>query len=318
MELSIILPVYNVELYVKECLESILNQTFSDFELIIIDDGSSDDTVEIIKSFKDKRIHYFYQMNSGISAARNNGIKHAKGKYIVFIDSDDIINSNLIEEGYSLITVENLDIVFWGFQKISVDQNDAKVVEEIREIKLKNILTSSEGLQSLYLDKIPHFPWANMIKRSIFTENNITFPVGRNYEDFATTYKLINYSKKIGILNVTDYLYRQRHTSIMHQAGYKEAANIFRTEQEIIEFATGKKDNNLSLAYNYVLRRLLDAWIYANNSVVDRELIAKISKEISRTYGLADQKYLSRKTKFKYYLFKLKLLKSVYRLKGGL
>ena len=115
--ISIIVPVYNVESYLKRCIESILNQTFRDFELILVNDGSTDNSEIICKEYalKDERIKYFYQRNKGVSEARNKGIDNSSGEYIQFIDSDDYVDENFLEIVVNRFKRDNSDIVFIGF-----------------------------------------------------------------------------------------------------------------------------------------------------------------------------------------------------------
>lgn len=314
MKLSVVLPVYNVENYIKECLDSILCQEFTNFELIIIDDGSVDNTREIVSDYKDYRIRYFFQENSGLSAARNLGITKAEGDFIIFIDSDDIIKPDLFKKCILMIDSKKLDMLFFGFQMFSCSEGGEKIFGKERIPNVSGILESTDGLKELFKDNIPHFSWANMIRRSTLINNNIRFPENRNYEDFATTYKLIYFSERIGFIDDTSYLYRQRDNSIMHKASDKESENILISEHEIVEFIEKNEPSIKALSYNYIFRRLFDALRYTNNN----ELTIRISKDLMKSYKLLDRKYLSKVSKMKFLLFRLKILKLVYLFKKGL
>ena len=110
--ISIIVPVYNVEKYVKKCILSLVRQTYKNIEILIIDDGTKDKSIDIIRNIKDKRIRIIHQKNGGVSSARNNGLEHAKGEYIVFVDSDDFVAKDYIEYLYSLITLKDSDFAY--------------------------------------------------------------------------------------------------------------------------------------------------------------------------------------------------------------
>ena len=130
-KLSIILPVYNVEKYLPDCLTSILNQTYDDFELIIIDDGSTDQSLSICKAYelKDTRIRVYSQCNAGLSAARNKGIDCSQGTYLAFVDSDDTIDSEMYETMMSALEESEVDIVVCGHRVVS---ENGEIIEEVK------------------------------------------------------------------------------------------------------------------------------------------------------------------------------------------
>lgn len=175
-QITIIVPVYNVEQSLSRCIDSILAQTFIDFELLLIDDGSKDNSGKICDDYiqKDKRITVFHKENNGVSSARNLGLKHAKGKFIAFVDSDDWIKKTYLNELYSAIT--NCDYVAGGYTKFNENEDYHTVQYESRTYNLqksediKQIEQSSVISQCLF-----YHPWRKLFKTNIIQEHNILF-----------------------------------------------------------------------------------------------------------------------------------------------
>lgn len=314
MKISVIIPVYNVEKYINDCLQSVMEQTYNDFEVIVIDDGSYDNTRNIISSFKDSRISYFFQNNKGLSAARNQGIKFSKGDILFFMDSDDVIKSDLFEKCINFFKKKKCDVVFFGFQYFKEQRGEKKLGTYIYPEKKNSTMQSKEALERLFKGQLLHYSWMNMAVRDVYIENDLYFPDGRNYEDFSTTYKLIFYSDKVGMLADSYYLYRQRQDSIMHHVSKKEAKDILIAEREIIRFVNQNVRKEISLAYTYVLRRLIDAWVYASVVDDDPALSEELMQEVKTAYEHANRKGISKKTKLKYLLLKFGFLKTIYKL----
>lgn len=212
--ISIIVPVYNVEKYLGKCLDTIINQTYKNIEILVVNDGSTDDSDKILKEYykKDKRIRIINKKNGGLSSARNKGIDKASGKYLSFIDSDDYIENDMIETLYKTIFKEEADISICEF--IEEDEMNPKQVTQQQEVI--NIYNKDEAIKELILDKkITNHAWNKLYKKDLF--ENIRYPEGRNMEDIATTYKLFLKSNKIVKTNQIKYHYIQRSNSIMGQ-----------------------------------------------------------------------------------------------------
>ena len=190
VDISIIVPIYNASKYLKKCLDSLVNQTKKELEFILINDGSTDDSESIIKSYKDSRIKYFKRSNHGIGKTRNFGINKAVGKYIMFLDSDDYLEENACEELYKKIEKEKLDVVVCDFYR--VDSN-SKEVEKI--ISFKN--TSLKDNPNLLLN-INLAPWNKIYRSALNKNNNIKFIEDLKYEDAPFVALSLLKSKKIG------------------------------------------------------------------------------------------------------------------------
>lgn len=246
---SIVVPVYNVEKYVRRCLESISKQTYSEIEVIIINDGSTDNSENIIKDFLfDKRFKYIVQKNSGLGSARNKGIENSKGKYICFIDSDDWISADYVSKMVDILRNEQSDISICNMCYIF---SNGKLKRRIPKIKKREIIDSRNALIELFLGKKFKFHAQNkMYKKELFINNNILFAEGKIYEDVSTTYKLINSANKISLLPDNLYFYLQaRQGSIMNNSiNEKRFDDMYSALDEIYEYCI---NNELDLTEEY-------------------------------------------------------------------
>ncbi len=208
--ISVIVPVYKVEKYLHNCVDSILNQSYKNIEIILIDDGSSDGCPSICDEYvkKDNRVVVIHKKNGGLSDARNAGINVAKGKYITFVDSDDTVREDYIKQLYETVEENSADIAICGHTAIYGNNNIEYSSNN------RGLLTQKEALERiLYHKDFNSSSWAKMYERSLFRD--ICFPKGENYEDTSTTYKLFLRSKRIGYNLKSQYNYIIRNDSIM-------------------------------------------------------------------------------------------------------
>lgn len=223
-KLSVIIPVYNVEKYIEDCLYSVLNQTFKEIEIILVNDGSTDNSALIIEQIgqEDDRIKIIKQKNQGLGSARNTGIKHSTTPYLIFIDSDDFIEKNMIEVLYTLAIRNDSDIVKCRYIKVKENGYKSAIVSSLwednnRKTFFKNILSLN------YLS----VSWDAIYKKSLFTENNLYFP-DMYYEDVGFCFKLFYYAKKVDFSNDILYNWRQREGSITRTVNKKQIKDIFK------------------------------------------------------------------------------------------
>lgn len=212
IKLSVIVPVYNVENYLPKCLDSILNQSFRDFELLLINDGSTDKSGEICNSYqeKDERIRVVTQKNKGLSAARNAGIKLAKGTYLSFIDSDDWIDENMYLDMLEAADShkDGYDIVICGHRVVS-EQGDVLESNSVENMEMDSVKATSLLLED---ELFPSFAWNKLFKATLFS--SIEFPVGKYYEDTACIYKVCHIAKSVKNISGIYYNYLRRSNSI--------------------------------------------------------------------------------------------------------
>ena len=218
-KVSVIVPVFNSEIYLKKCIDSILNQTLIDIEIILIDDGSTDNSLEIIRNYaKDfKNIKYKSKENEGQAIARNLGIKLATGDFICFVDSDDYIENTMLEKLYTNALINNSDIVICDY--IEEYQN--------KQIKKKSLFINADSLHKSYILSVAG-PCSKIIKTDIFKQNNLKFLENNIYEDLAIIPTLALYSTKISYCEEILYHYVIRNNSTMQQTKYnKKLESIF-------------------------------------------------------------------------------------------
>lgn len=230
--ISIIVPIYNVGKYLPKCIESILNQTFKNFELILVNDGSTDNSGVVCDDYekKDTRIKIIHKSNGGVSSARNAGLYVAKGEYIGFVDPDDYIDKNMYEKLYRLCIDNNSDIAICRFNReINGKIQNKESTEEIIE------LNNMEAMNELFKGNLYRFSLCNkLFSKKCF--NDVLFPEERIHEDLSTTYKLFANSKKAVYINYCGYIYVRRENSILTSTYNEKRLQAFIAWDEIIEF----------------------------------------------------------------------------------
>lgn len=207
--ISIIIPIYNVSRYLNKCIQSIVNQSYKDFECILIDDGSSDGSEIICDQWeqKDSRIKVIHQSNQGVSKARNRGIVEAQGKYIIFIDSDDWIDPNYLNELFQPIEKYNLDLVVCGLQQHYIDGTSQNYSYKTGIIKIEKQFTNE--FTDINKQFLLFGPVIKLYRKSIIQKHNIHFPPEYTYgEDLLFNYSYLEYVKAIYIVDQCLYHYR--------------------------------------------------------------------------------------------------------------
>lgn len=264
--ISIIIPIYNVEKYLEECIESVISQTYRNLEIILVDDGSTDRCLEICKKYekKDNRIKVIHQENAGVSVARNIGIDFSTGQYIGFVDSDDFIEKDMYEELYQDLNVEKADIAgcdYYIYDTCKSTKSDILT-------KTKSVMKTEEAL--IKMNQLRGFGvgvWNKLYKRELF--NGIRFPIGKRGEDWFIIYKIIEKSKKIVYNPIAKYYYRQREES------YTKSNKVdwwgLEAATEVLEFIKRK--------YPKAVISARFAYINANLEIYNQMLKNKYSKE---------------------------------------
>lgn len=212
-EVSILSPAYNVERYIEKCLDSVLAQTFTDWELLLVDDGSTDGTGEICDRYAalDERIKVIHQPNTGVAGARNTAVAAARGKYIAWIDPDDHADPRWLEKLHSMIVETGADVAQVGYIREYTDHIRYKSL--FREEK---VLSGEEAYLELLIDrKVQSYLWNKMFRREVMT---CPFPVGMKFEDIYTHSDWFRNVHRMAVSGETLYYYRMRRSSIMNTA----------------------------------------------------------------------------------------------------
>ena len=266
-EISIIVPIYNVEKYLPRCIESILAQTFTNFELILVNDGSEDDSGEVCDRYakEDKRIKVIHKKNGGVSSARNAGLKNSIGNYIGFVDPDDYIKKDMFNILYNLCKKNNADI---SICKNSREIN-GKVLEGKTDMSIKE-LSNNEAMKELFKAELYRFAlWNKLFRYKCF--EGVLFPEGRIHEDLSITYKLIASAQKVMFINYEGYIYVKRDLSILTQKYNENRLQSFKAWNEIIEFMKQKYENILDYAITCYIYWSIDNIYYILNQVDDEK-----------------------------------------------
>ena len=261
-QVSIIVPVYNVEPYLRQCLDSVLGQTFKNFEVLLVNDGSSDSSGDICREYveKDSRFHYFEKENGGLSDARNYGIERAQGEYLTFIDSDDFVNEKHLENLFLASRLTNADITIGGFSRF--ENGTFWLYPDYFSSDSLVSFTSAQAMQ--HLDSMFDVPflnfstaWGKLFKRELFSE--LRFPYGKYAEDQFIIWKLYLKARSIYTFNVDSYVYRINKNGMSSVFSLKHLDYIEALEERIKSTKDLEEiDINLSFnMYRYVLQRIL-------------------------------------------------------------
>lgn len=308
MKISIIVPIYNVEKYIRKCIESIINQTYRNIEIILVDDGSPDNCGKICDEYakKDSRVKVIHKKNGGLSDARNKGTEVATGEYIMYVDSDDYIELSACEELYNIINAGNVDIVCYNFKKVdelgnTIDNkniysqgNSKKIIEMTYEEAMVDNLNRRniryEAGSKIYANKI--------VKK-------IKFPLNMLAEDFATFYKFLAEAKKIVFYDRCLYNYVQRNGSIMSKKDTKLYLDMFITEKDIyyVMKKVCKEDDSKKLLENRHFNVLLKIYVKIYYSTDSQNILVK--NELENYIDSIKFDFLSLKGKFLYCLYKV-------------
>ena len=259
---SIIIPVYNVEKYLKKCLDGVFNQTYKDYEVIVVNDGTKDNSMDIVKDYNVKVIN---QKNQGLSAARNAGVKKAIGDYLIFLDSDDYWEKDLLKE-LSKSLKNNPDLVRFQINEV---YEDGRVIP-YQEESFTN-LSGPDAFKRIVKYHFVENACIYAIKRKYYVENKFEFRKDTLHEDFGLIPLVIMKAKRVNSINYLGYNYLQRQGSIMSNKNYEK---------------TKKKVADMYLHYNYLIEEInkLDVDTTIFKSFVANSLILKITELNHKDY----------------------------------
>lgn len=260
--ISIIVPVYNVELYINACLDSIEQQTYKNLEIIVVEDCSTDNSIKAIKShLKDNRIKLIqHENNSGLSAARNTGIKAATGEYMMFVDSDDIIDLNLIEACLQGALKSAADVILFTFKPFQDGEHTQAV---------PSLNSRYKAINKEEYFKYPHFAWLKFMRTDFVRSKDLQFPVGQYYEDWPFHWETGFLSSNIFEINNGYYHYRQRGDSITG-LGDQKLLHIFSAHRLVVNIA---EQYSLSLEAKTVLANKIYRGIWFVLTTIDSQFL---------------------------------------------
>lgn len=284
--LSIIVPVYNVEKYIERCLLSLLNQDIpkSEYEIIVVNDGTPDNSADIAQSIADKNenIIVIHRENGGLSAARNTGIKHAKGNYLFYVDSDDFIEKNILGQLLAIAENNQLDICMF---KPMVYTDEGEIIKFNRPSYADNNIHSGDFL--LVKDKAMTSVWHALYNRLFLERVGILFHEGLIHEDIHYHLKLFPHAKRIMINDIDGYYYCQNGESIMRTKNNQKIFNSFKSRLFIIkDIKDYSKDNDFSETVNTYYSTLTNSMLVATLlNIIQNPILAIKEKDELITYA---------------------------------
>ncbi|MBR0414998.1 MAG: glycosyltransferase family 2 protein [Clostridia bacterium] len=276
---SVIVPIYKVEEYLDRCIESIVGQTYQNIEILLVDDGSPDNCPAMCDAWaeRDSRITVIHKENGGLSDARNAAIDVAKGDYITFVDSDDLITVNAIEVLMELANIENSDVVISTkllkfSEEISVDCTQCESYKTV---------SAQTALESIFCENTRWEACGTIFSHHLFETTR--FPVGKIYEDIRTIPGVIFNAKTVTFADVVIYYYFERLDSIMHQSGHIVKIDLYEAVKENIElFETIEDKKRRTNVIAGILEELVSRIHFAyGNEAQNKEFIEK-SKHLVR------------------------------------
>ena len=292
--ISVVIPVYKVEEYIKRCIDSIITQTYENLEIILVDDGSPDNCPKICDEYakKDKRVKVIHKENGGLSDARNAGIDIASGKYITFVDSDDYVTSDYVEYMYNIL--KKYDSQMATCQTLRVNSKDTEIKKIANNFQEEIELMTARDLfyNILFAKKSDVSAYSKLYKIELFDE--IRYPKGVVYEDTATTYKLIEKCDKISVGNKECYLYCARPGSISKMKGFnKNEVDYIRNTDEMLKHLKNKYPDlekaikRYELYSNFRILRLL-IFTKPRDKEMEKEIFQKIKTNRREVFSYQD------------------------------
>ncbi len=265
-KISIIVPIYNLEPYLNGCIDSILSQSFSDFELLLINDGSTDGSGSICDEYadNDNRVKVIHKEYGGVSSARNTGINAATGEYIGFVDGDDYIEAKMYSNLYALSSKTNSDIAICKLGRVVngtlINSGEEEFVKELNHV---------ESMNELFKGALYRFSLCNkLFKRSCF--DKIQFPEGRIHEDLSTTYRLFANANKAVYTSYIGYMYVKRENSILTSTFSEKRLDAFLGWDEILVFMSKKYPQLSETVFSSFGYWCVDNVYYVLNQVENR------------------------------------------------
>ena len=295
-KVSIIIPVYNVEKFLDDCLQSIINQTYKFLEIIVVNDGSTDNSYNICKQYaeKDKRIKLFSKKNGGLSDARNYGIRHAKGDFIFFLDSDDLIQKNTIEIMINCLK-DNNSAVLCCFERFSDNYT------EVSNYTIKKFTPCSFFEDVLKLNSST-YACGFLIPRDFLDDN--FFIKDRFFEDLSSMYHVYSKCKAIYKINAGFYKYRINPNSIVHTSNKKKVNDYEKSANEMIEFIKSNYNINSCIIETYKCEILRSCYILSG----DEKYLDRAKKNVKNV----SYNNLSLKNKIKIFLLHSKKITKIF------
>lgn len=331
--ISIIIPVYNVKNYVSEAIESVINQTYKNIEIIIIDDGSNDGSEKICDDYakKDSRIKLIHQKNQGLSVARNKGLEIMTGKYVGFLDSDDAYHPKMIERLYDITIENNVECAICNYvtEKNVSKLSMSNIKKFPRKISINTgLYLKQETLKNLANEKINISVWNKLYKKNLF--DSIKFPIGHVHEDRITNMLIFERINKTYVINEPLMIHRVNNNGISHTYTQKNVKDLYLAcnlcEQIIKKNKLGMyDDNDYYRMCNKSIKNYINIYLKneSSNSHEKKEVRKLLKGYIAESKKKVNLKYFSKKQRIIYEMYNrcrwlLVFIYKIYKLKNKL
>lgn len=311
---SVIIPVYGVERYLDECVSSVVNQTYRNLEVILVDDGSPDNCPAMCDEWarRDGRVRVLHRQNGGLSAARNSGLGVARGKYVLFVDSDDLIAPVLVDEAVERLQQDKSEICLYRHVLFDETPKSTWDYKEASQFPESGAYDSETALAFLFSQRIHNYAQMRVASRALYERIGFVFPEGRTMEDMATTATAIGEAERVSVVNEPLYYYRQRSDSIVASWSHKMSVNTHLALADVLGYVHRSHPDVLVAAENYAIKMLFYCWKSepsedASSASLDsrrKGIVEWITDEV-RSVGITN---LSRLNLVKYLLLKVGLL----------
>lgn len=289
--ISIVVPVYNVEQYLDQCVESILNQTYKNIEVLLMDDASPDGSGKICDAWaeRDSRVRVFHLPHGGLSVARNKGLENMTGQYVLFVDSDDYIAPDLVATVYGHLVQYDADMVIFDFKNFydSEHETEPERGKTVGQVDLSRVLYMMYGKRS----DVVYLAWNKLYKKELF--DGITYPEGRIFEDNAVAHKLLQKCNTMVYDENQYYFRRLREDSIMGKSKRYTKKNlaILYGQKERCELYGSLKDKKLvTLVYAEYLHTIINCYCQSRYVLKEKMICDKLSEEFSNIYDDAKKR----------------------------
>ncbi|MBF0699721.1 glycosyltransferase family 2 protein [Streptococcus danieliae] len=319
--LTIVVPVYQVEKYLERCVDSILNQNYQDYEIILVDDGSTDRSPEICDEYAEKfeQIQVVHKKNGGMSEARNTGTTLAKGKYVYFIDSDDWLDSSCFEQVIPLVEDGNYDLVCFGRQFV---KSEDEALRQVAEPEIRSVTGYDAYLEMMDQGWVTGFVTDKIYKVSLFRENNIEFPIGRYYEDLGVLYRILLNSNQVLLTNQVFYHYFLDNpnsiTASWNQKKVQDMLEFYKDAHHSEIVLDNLQESDQHIADVYYVNGLIHVLSSIYKSGYEKEyeyIVEDILNEIKK-HPLTYKDMAKQPNKMKYLLYRLSLLKFAFKIQN--
>lgn len=316
-KVDIVVPIYNVEEYLERNLESLRTQTYKDIRVLCINDGCTDQSQKIIDQFvsKDSRFESYIKKNGGLSDARNFGLKYVDSEYVMFIDSDDFCEENMVELSVEQMDSNGLDMLVFAYNQYYVEDGRKEKIELGIEDGVYNLKENKD-----ILAKTPNAAWNKMYRTNLFKEHDIEYPFGYRHQDLGTTAKLMLHSNKIGYINEALYNYLiDRPNNITAQID-KKLYHIIDMSKEIMDYYKAQKVFDLyKEEFKYLVTRNFIQSLRKAVRLKDKDFVNQFLddifevendyfKNVKDKYGIVEVKddnvYMNKMLLKAYYLYK--------------